>query len=302
MNAKLKIIFSMTVFGTLAIFVKNIPLSTGEIALFRAIIASLAIMAYKLLSRKGLSLPETKKDLRILFFSGAAVGFNWIFLFEAYKYTTVSIATLSYYFAPVIVLVACPIIFKEKLTAKQAVCFIMSTVGLIMVIGVQGAGGHGNNFLGIVFGLGAAALYATVIILNKFIKTVTGIDRTLIQFFAAIIVLSPYVWLTTGIQIGSIDSFGLLNLLILGLIHTGITYCLYFSSLKDLKGQEVAILSYLDPLIAIIVSVVILGEAINTMQIIGGMFILGFTLLNEVNFNQNPRSTRKVVNKREGAI
>lgn len=294
MNAKLKIIFSMAVFGTLAIFVKNIPLSTGEIALFRALIALTAIVVYKLLARKKFLLPHLRKDLPILFISGAAMGFNWILLFEAYKYTTVSIATLSYYFAPVIVLVTSPILFREKMTVKQAVCFIMATVGLIMVIDIQGVEGNGENLLGIAFGLGAALLYATVIILNKFIKTVTGIDRTIIQFIAAIIVLFPYVLFTSGIQVGSLDPFALSNLLILGLFHTGICYCLYFSSLKDLKGQEVAILSYLDPLIAIIVSVAVLGEAINLMQIIGGIFILGFTLLNEIEFQPNLKSPRRL--------
>lgn len=282
MKAKFKIIFSMAVFGTIAIFVKNIPLSTGEIALFRAIIASVAIIIYKLALGKKILFSEIKKDLPVLFVSGAAIGFNWILLFQAYKYTTVSIATLSYYFAPVIVMATCPILFREKLTIRQVVCFVMATIGLIMVIGVNGMEKSSNSLIGIGFGLSAAALYATVVILNKFIKNVTGIDRTLIQFFAAIIVLTPYVCVTTGIHIGSVGNVGIINLLILGLVHTGISYCLYFSALKDLKGQEAAILSYIDPLIAIIVSVTILGESINLVQITGGVMILGFTLLNEI--------------------
>jgi len=282
MEAKLKIIFSMAIFGTIAIFFKNIPLSSGEVALFRAIIAAVVIIIYKLVIGKKILFSEIKKDLPVLFISGAAIGFNWILLFQAYNYTTVSIATLSYYFAPVIVMVACPILFKEKLTIKQVVCFVMSTIGLIMVIGVSGVEKSSGNLIGIGFGLGAAVLYATVVLLNKFIKNVTGIDKTLIQFFAAIIVLIPYVLATTGIHIGSLDTIGIINLLILGIVHTGICYCLYFSSLKDLKGQEASILSYIDPLIAIIVSVTILGESINLMQIIGGMLILGFTLLNEI--------------------
>lgn len=282
MEAKLKIIFSMMVFGTLAIFVKNIPLSTGEIALYRAVIASAAIVIYKLSSGRKVLFSEIKKDLPLLFISGAAIGFNWILLFQAYNYTTVSIATLSYYFAPVIVMAVCPILFREKLTVKQAVCFVMASIGLIMIIGVGGIGKSSNNLLGIGFGLGAAALYATVVILNKYIKNVTGIDRTLIQFLATIIVLTPYVLMSTGINISSVEKLGILNLLILGIVHTGICYVLYFSSLKDLTGQQAAILSYIDPLVAVIVSVTILGESINLMQIAGGMMILGFTLFNEI--------------------
>lgn len=282
MQAKFKIIIAMAFFGTIGVFVKNIPLSSGEIALFRAIIAAIAIVVYKITTGKKILFSDIKKDLPILFVSGAAMGFNWILLFQAYKYTTVSIATLSYYFAPVIVIIACPILFKERMTIKQIICFVMSTIGLIMVIGIGETAKSGDNFMGICFGLGAAVLYATVILLNKFIKKVTGIDRTLIQFFAAIIILTPYVYTTTGIHISSASTFGLINLSILGIVHTGICYCLYFSSLKDLKGQEAAIFSYIDPLVAIIVSVTILSEPISIMQIVGGMVILGFTLLNEI--------------------
>lgn len=272
----------MMVFGTLGVFVKNIPLSSGEIALFRAVIATLAILGYQLISGKKVKLPSRKKDVVLLLLSGAAMGFNWIFLFEAYHYTAVSIATLSYYFAPVIVMLVCPILFKEKLTIKQVICFIMSTIGLVLVIGVGGFEGNDTNLIGIGFGLSAAVLYAAVILLNKFIKAVDGVDRTLMQFFAAIVVLIPYLCMTSGIHIGDVGGIGLLNLLIIGVVHTGIMYCMYFSSLKQLKGQEAAILGYIDPLVAIIVSVSLLGENIGFTQIIGGVLILGFTLLNEV--------------------
>ena len=147
MNSKLKIIFSMMVFGTIGIFVKNISLSSGEISLFRAIIAAIAIIIYKLIIGKKIKFSEVKKDLPLLFLSGVAMGFNWILLFEAYKYTTVSIATLSYYFAPVIVMVVCPIIFKEKMTVKQIICFLMATIGLIMVINISGIDKANNNII-----------------------------------------------------------------------------------------------------------------------------------------------------------
>lgn len=282
MQAKFKIILSMAVFGTLGIFIKNIPLSSGEIALFRAVIAAISILLYKIVKNEKIPFDEIKKDLLLLFLSGTAMGFNWIFLFQSYRYTSVSIATLSYYFAPVIVMAVCPILFREKLNLKQIICFVMSSLGLVLVIDPGKILPGSNSFIGICFGLSAAVLYATVIILNKLIKNVTGIDRTLIQFFAAIIILFPYVGLTDGIHLSAAGTYGIINLLVVGIVHTGITYCLYFSSLKDLKGQEAAILSYTDPLVAIIVSVSFLGETISLTQILGGILILGFTLLNEI--------------------
>lgn len=278
---RLLLITSMVIFGTLGPFVRNINVSSGELALYRAILAMVLIGGFLLIKRENVPFTKIKREVPLLLASGAAMGINWIFLFEAYKYTTVSVATLSYYFAPVIVTAICPILFKEKMTGKQIVCFIMSTVGLILITGISGMSDNGS-YKGIIFGIGAACFYATVILLNKYIKGVEGIHRTFLQFIAAIIVLIPYVIKTSGITVMSLEGRGFVCLLIVGLIHTGITYCMYFSSLKELPGQEVALLSYIDPLVAVVISVTILGEAMNVGQIIGGILIIGFTMWNEL--------------------
>lgn len=280
--ARLQLVLSMAIFGTLAPFVRNIALSSGELALYRAVLAAVMIGIFFLITGQKISLKSLGRDLPLLLFSGAAMGINWILLFEAYKYTTVAISTLSYYFAPVIVTVLCPFLFKEKLSKKQILCFLMSTLGLSLVIGITNLGSGGNDALGVAFGLGAAVLYATVILLNKFIKGITGIHRTFLQFLAAIAVLTPYVLFTGGIRLNGLDGIGWLFLLIVGLIHTGLSYCLYFSSLKELPGQEAAILSYIDPLVAVIIGVLVLGEGLSWQQLIGGGLILGFTLWNEL--------------------
>ena len=281
MNPRLMLIASMTIFGTLGIFVRNISVSSGELALYRAVLAALLIAAFLLVTKQQIPFSNIKKEVPLLLASGVAMGINWILLFEAYKYTTVSVATLSYYFAPVIVTVVCPVLFKEKLTIKQIVCFVMSTLGLILITGIGDIGG-GSDIVGIMFGLGAAVFYATVVLLNKFIKNVEGIHRTFLQFLSAIVILVPYVLATSGVTLGTLNGIGWVNLLIVGLIHTGVTYCMYFSSLKELPGQKAAILSYIDPLVAVFISVTILGETMTLWQVAGGMLILGFTLWNEI--------------------
>ena len=282
MNARWMLIVSMAIFGTIGLFVRNISVSSGELALYRAVLAAVLIGIFLLVTRQKIPFSNIKRELPLLLLSGCAMGFNWIFLFQAYKYTTVSVATLSYYFAPVIVTLACPILFKEKLGFKQWICFAMSTLGIVLITGLGDLSAGSNHFMGILFGLGAACLYATVILLNKFIKNVEGIHRTFLQFIAAIIVLVPYVACTDGVTLGSLNTSGWVCLLVVGLVHTGITYCLYFSSLKELPGQKAAILSYIDPLVAVVLSVTVLGEPMSLLQIIGGVLILGFTLWNEV--------------------
>lgn len=281
-KARLMIIGSMAIFGTLGPFVRSIDVTSGELALYRAILAAALIGLYLLVSGQHIPFASIKKELPLLLLSGIAMGFNWILLFQAYKYTTVSVATLSYYFAPVIVTAVCPFLFKEKLTGKQIVCFVMSTLGIVMITGLGDLSAGSSHLTGILFGLGAAVLYATVVLLNKFIKNVGGIHRTFLQFLAAILVLVPYVLTTSGITLSGMSGTGWVCLLIVGLFHTGVTYCMYFTALKDLPGQEAAILSYVDPLIAVLISVTILHEPMTTMQVIGGLLILGFTLWNEI--------------------
>ena len=273
---------AMAVFGTVALFVRNISVSSSEIALYRAVMAALLLGAFLLLSGQKIDFRAIRKELPLLLISGMAMGINWILLFEAYRYTTVSVATLSYYFAPVIVTVACPILFKEKMGVKQWLCFGMSTLGIVLITGVGDLSAGNTHLIGILFGFGAAVLYAAVVLLNKFIKGVAGIQRTFLQFVAAILILLPYVLLTGGIHLHSLSGSGWVNLLIIGIIHTGITYCLYFSALRDIPGQEAAILSYIDPLVAVAISVFVLGEQLTLLQLLGGILILGFTLYNEI--------------------
>ena len=282
MNDKLQITLAMALYGTLSVFVRNIPLTSAEVALFRAGIALACLLAWQQLRGKPLRLRGMGRDLPLLFLSGAAMGFNWIFLFEAYKYTTVSVATLSYYFAPVIVMVACPILFRERMTRRQVLCFVGSTVGLALVINVRGGVGGSDPLKGVAFGLAAAALYASVILMNKGIRRVSGIDRTVLQFAAAATVLLPYVLATGGIRLAAMTPVGWLCLLCVGVLHTGVAYVLYFSALRTLPGQEAAILSYIDPLVAVVISLAVLGEPVTGLQLLGGGLILAFTLVNEL--------------------
>lgn len=281
-RSRLMMAVSMAIFGTVGLFVRAIDVTSGELALYRALMAASLIALYLLVTRQKIPFSTIKKEIPLLLLSGMAMGFNWILLFQAYKYTTISVATLSYYFAPVIVTLLCPIIFRERLTKKQIFCFVMSTLGLVLITGIGDLTGGSSHFTGILFGLGAATLYAAIVMINKFIKNVDGIHRTFLQFLAAIVVLVPYVSLTSGVNLAMVDGRGWLCLLVVGFFHTGITYCMYFTALGDIPGQKAAILSYIDPLVAVVISVAILGETMSFVQIIGGVLILGFTLWNEL--------------------
>ena len=282
MSAKLKLLFAMVIFGTIGVFVRFILLPSQETAFYRALIAFVLLFAVRLLTQKEKKQALTKKQLLLLFCSGAALGLNWVFLFEAYRYTSLSLATLTYYFAPVIVMLLSPLLFREKTTRTQWICLLFSIGGLLLILASKDTLSGQNHTTGIICGFSAAVFYAIVILMNKSMHDLQSFDRTIFQFLFSIFILLPYVFFTGGFHITSLSGGGLLALLVLGLVHTGLAYVLYFSSLASVSGQEAALFSYVDPAITIFISIFFLHEPTSFLQILGGVCILGATLFHEL--------------------
>jgi len=282
MNASIRLILSMSLFGTIGLFVRQIPLPSSIIALVRAVIGTLFLLLVLMSKRQKLSWTDIYRNLKLLILSGIAMGFNWILLFEAYRHTTVAIATLCYYFSAIFVIIASPLLLKERLTAFKAVCAGIALFGMVLVSGVLDGGAAGFNAVGAAFGLGAAVLYASVVLLNKRLKAIDSYDTTISQLGVAAIVLLPYVLLTESKSSLAIDPFGLAMLLTVASLHTGIAYAMYFSSLKELKAQTVALVSYLDPIVALVLSIFVLGEPMSTSGLIGAVLVLGAMAASEL--------------------
>ncbi len=283
MKSKIQFSLSMMIFGTIGIFVRTIELGTSEIALVRGIVGSLFLLGVLLFTRQKISFGEIRKNAPILLVSGAILGANWIFLFEAYRNTTIANAALSYYFAPVFMLCLTPVVLKEKLSAKKIVCIGIAMPGMFFIV-ASGANGSmgGGNLAGIACGLAAAGFYASLMLLNKFIKNMRGLETTLIQLATASLALVPYVFLTDGSAgLFQIAGLSLLFVLILGVVHTGIGFFLFFSGMKGLKGQSIAALSYLDPVTSVILSCVVLREGMTPLALAGGALLLGATFVSE---------------------
>ncbi len=279
-RAALSLSFCMAVFGTISIFVKGIDLPASEIALYRAAIACVVLLGYLAVTRRLGQLRTLRRVLPLLFASGAAMGFNWIFLFTAYRYTTVALSTLAYYFSPTLVVLGSLALFREKLTLRQILCFAGSTAGLVLIVGVRGGGSRALP--GLAFGLLAAVLYAAVVLCNKRTGDVDGAVRTWVQLAAAALVITPYVATTGGFHLAALDAVGWANLLVIGAGFTGVLYALYFTAVSRLPGQQAAVLSYIDPAVSVLVSVFWLHEPITALQVLGGVLILAFALANEL--------------------
>ena len=280
MTPQLKNILAMATFGTIAIFVRGVALPPMEIAFWRGAVALAVLWLIRTLFYKKDAARISARQKALLFLSGMAVGLNWALLFMAYEHTSVAMATLAYYFAPVLVIVLTPLLFRERMTLFQFFCFAMATLGLVLVIGAGSTGG-GDSLRGILYGLGAASFYASVVLMNKFVREGGGLERTILQFAGAVTLLFVILLARGGFRIGGASVSSIANLLIVGVFHTGLCYWLYFSSIRDLPGQQTAILSYVDPFVAILVSTLFFREPILPAQAVGAALILGFTCLNQ---------------------
>ena len=280
---KMEFISAMVLFGTIGIFVRNISLPSSVIALVRGIVGTLFLLLVVFMRKIKLSKEAIKSNLLLLAVSGTCIGINWILLFEAYRYTTVATATLCYYLAPVFVILVSPVLLKEKLTKKKLACVLVALVGMFFVSGVAESGIPTlAEFRGVLLGVGAAAFYASVIVMNKHLKNISAFERTIVQLGTAAIVLLPYTILTENVVIADVDAKSWIFLLIVGILHTGIAYAIYFASMKDLKGQTIAIFSYIDPIVAIILSACLLNEAMGIYGVIGAVLVLGSTFVSEM--------------------
>ena len=280
MNGKLKILTSMAIFGTVGIFVRFIPMASAAIAFCRGVLGCVFLLVLMAVTGKKPNLTDIRRNGWILAISGAAIGINWILLFEAYRYTTVAIATSCYYLAPAFVTLGSPLV-GEKLSGKKLVAIGVAMVGMVFVSGVL-QGNQQSSLLGVVLGVGAAVFYASVILMNKKLSPIGAYDKTLCQLGAASLVVVPYILIVGGMDFGGMSTLSWVMLSILGLVHTGIAYALYFGGIRDVNAQTAAILSYLDPVLSILLSALILRERLDVFSIIGAVLILGSALYSEL--------------------
>ncbi|MBR4098472.1 MAG: EamA family transporter [Clostridium sp.] len=277
---KLKISAAMFIFGTIGVFTKYIPLPSSVLAMLRGAIGFAFLLPVACLTGNRPSLAAIRRNLPLLLLSGAALGVNWIFLFEAYRHTTVAIAILCYYMQPVIVILLSPLLLKERLTGKKLVCVGVALVGMLLISGVLQDGLTGTR--GIVMGLVAAVFYSVVVFCNKFLQDIASYDCTIVQLGVAAVVLLPYTLLNERVDLAVVTPVVVILVLVVGIVHTGIAFALYFGGVQNLAGQTIAIISYIDPASAILLSVFVLREPMDLAGIIGAVLILGSTLVSEL--------------------
>ena len=278
------LVSALTIFGTLGVFVRGIALPSAVLSLARGVMGSTFLLAFLRMTGCRLELPASQRTRALLVLSGVCLTLNWTFLFEAYRHTTLPTAELAYEMAPVFVLLVSPFVLGEQLTRRKVACLVVALVGMLLVSGVLEPGAaEGVTLLGVGLGLVAAAFYASVMVLGKLLDEVDSYVKTVVQLAVAAVALIPYVLVTVRpTELGALDARGVLLLLVVGVVHTGLAFVLWFGSMEHLPAQRVALLGYIDPVVALLSSAVILGETLTPLGMLGAALVMGSMLYHEL--------------------
>ena len=280
---KLKLISSMLIWGSLGLFIRGIDLPSSVIANFRGLLGMTFLLLVMLLGRLPFSRRAVKDNALCLGLSGLMLGFNWILLFESYRYTTIAVATLCYYLAPILVVAVSPLVFRERLGLFRALCVAAALAGMVFVSGAaEGGLPSPGQAKGIALALGAALLYAAIVIVNKKMQGISGLERTVVQLGISALVLLPYNLLTVQGPLPAPEPSALVLLLAVGVLHTGLAYYLYFGCMEELPSQTVAILAYVDPVTAVLLSALALKEPMSAGMWLGAVLVIAAAVLLEL--------------------
>ena len=281
----IEFIISMVAFGTIGIFRRYIPLDSGILAMARGIIGAVFIFIFLAVRKTPFSLSHFHGKAWMVMIVGAIMGFNWVTLFEAYNYTSVSTATLCYYMEPIFLILISPFVFKEKMTGKKLICVAVAFIGMVFVSGVLTASVGKSDITGITFGLLSGFLYAIVVCSSRAIKDVDPYEKTALQLLSAGVIMIPHLLFKGAFADPSLATAftptTIIMLAIVCIVHTGIMYLLYFESINHLSVTQIAVLSYIDPVVAIILSQVILHEDMGWQGVVGAVLILGAAFVSE---------------------
>ncbi len=281
-KAKLNFILAESIYGTIGLILRFISLPAEVVVLCRGALGSVCVLLYLLWRKQRPCGAAIRKNRRWLILSGVALGLNWVFLFEAYRATSLAVASLCYYMAPIFVLMLAPWLYHERLTGRKRACVLAAFAGIVLVSGF-GAGGLSDvNWRGVALGLAAALGFMSVILCNRQLRDISAYDKTVVQLAISALTVLPYVLYTQRGGLPVPDLRSVLLTLLLAVVHTGAAYCLYFGSLSVIPVQTVAVWGYMEPVVSVLCSTLILREPLTVPGWIGAALILGGALCSEL--------------------
>ena len=278
-RATLRYLFALTLYGTIGLFLHFIVYSSEFVVLCRGVFGSLFIFTALMLRKEKIDVDAIKKNLLTMIISGICLGFNWVCLFEGYRYG-MAVASLCNYMAPIIVVVITAVFYKERINVKQVMCVIVAFTGMILLTGIFEAEDI-TDLRSAIYGSLAALGFVVLVLCNRRLKDIKALEKTLIQLIFSAIIVFPYVYFNSGFP-KQFDLLSVIFVMILGFVHTGLAYIFYFTSIETLPAHSLAVLGCLEPVMNLLIGGLIFREKISLAGIIGAALILLASVGNEV--------------------
>lgn len=283
---KIKLILAFFAFGTTGIFKTFIPLSARSIVFYRSLIGALFIIIFSLITKRKYDFKKIKENILFLILGGMSMGFSWALWFMSMEETSVSVSTICYNTAPIFMVILSPILFKEKITLKNIFCVILSMIGIILVSDVINVGFNISELKGVIYGLLSAVFYALIVCISKMMKNISAYDKVTCQFITVFILFFFIIFFNKNdtFAFGYTDNWvlSIISFLIITILITGFLYTVYYDCIDRLPAQTIAILTYIDPLVAVILSILILSESLSALKVIGAVLILSSSIISEI--------------------
>ncbi len=278
MSDSLKYFISVFLYGTLGFFLAFIDVNSEFVVFCRGTFGCLFILVLLAIKKQKLDIEAIKKNFIYLVICGISLGLNEIFLFMGYKYA-VSLASLGNYTAPITIIILSAILYKDKLSIKQVLCILASFIGIVCLTGVFSD--NNSDIRGLIFGLCGSIGFVTLVFMNKKLKDIGPYDKTIVQLLFSSFTTLPLIFINESYLI-SYDIKTISILLMLGIIHTGFAYCLYFDSINTLSPIKIAIIGYVEPVMSVLIGALFLNESMDTYAIVGTLLILGSAIISEL--------------------
>ncbi|SDQ81404.1 DMT family transporter [Paraburkholderia tuberum] len=263
---------AMLMSGTIGWLVVSSQQSPFNVVFFRCIFggATLALVCAVLgLFRRELF---SWKMLGLALLGGAAIVVNWVLLFAAYSRASISMATAVYNTQPFMLVGLGALVFRERISASTIAWLVVAFVGLVFVVKVEPAvlAVPGQYLVGVAYAVGAAAMYAVSSIITKRLKGTPPHLLALIQVSLGVLLLAPFV------RFDALPANGAqwLELVVLGVVHTGLMYVLLYGAIQKLPTSMTGALSFIYPVVAIIVDRLAFGQTLAWIQVLGAALIL----------------------------
>ncbi|WP_368542065.1 DMT family transporter [Enterobacter soli] len=259
---------AMLISGSIGAFVLLSGLPVTEVVFWRCLIGAVALFIFIRIGGQPFS-PLTKVTLGLAILGGVALVVNWLLLFAAYERISIGLSTVVYNTQP-FMLVMMGVLLGERVSLAKWGWLLLAFAGVVILLSSEMTGSRGSGWLvGIGLALGAAFFYALTAIITRRLKSIAPQHIAFIQVITGVVMLLPLA------QMPAFSAeFPWAILLTLGILHTGVMYQLLYSAIQKLPTPVTGSLSFIYPLVAIVVDSLVFGHTLTATQLAGGVLIL----------------------------